>query len=170
METTNRALVVVGNGVGGVGYGVGRHADASKAVLLAVEAAERDMIFVSTYKGQLYHDIVGKKNNVKVFIQSRGVPHDHPSGDVMLSTVMELAGINHFMGKIVGPKRKNKYTVIQAIFDAFNYHVPYEVDAAKRGLRLVHLGADRYAPRQVYPNTSRSPSYLGASYRDRYNK
>ena len=170
LEATNRALVVCGNGQGGVGYGFGRHENAAKATSLAIDAAERDMIYISTYKGQLYHDLVGKKNNIRVMIQPRGPAHDHPGADNLISTVMELAGIRNYSAKVIGPKRRNIYTVIQALFDTFNYHLPYQEQAFKRGQRLVHMSEHRMNPRGFYANTHTGPRHIGSKYSNRFTK
>jgi len=93
MEVTYRCLAVAGNGVGGIGYGIGRHEEADRATQLAMEAANKDMIHVSTWRGQLYHDLVGQKNGIKVMLMTRGPGHDIPSGgDYTIETVMELGG------------------------------------------------------------------------------
>ncbi len=171
METTEKAMAIVGNGCGGIGFGMARHAQADRATELAVAAAQRDMIHVSLYKGQLYHDLVGKKNNIKVLIWSRAPGHEKPSGDHMITTIMELMGVRHYSAKIIGPNRRNPFTVAQALFNAFDNHLPYEVSAANRGLRLLNLGADRFKPRQAYPMSARGPSFTSASsYAHRTNQ
>ena len=164
-------MAIVGNGCGGIGFGMARHAQADRATELAIAAAQRDMIHVSLYKGQLYHDLVGRKNNIKVIIWSKSPGHERPSGDAMITTIMELMGVKHFSAKIVGPKRRNPFTVAQALFSAFDNHLPAEAAASNRGLRLLRLGADRFRPRQAYPMSAKGPSFAASSsYRNRTNQ
>jgi small subunit ribosomal protein S5 len=171
METSEKAMAIVGNGCGGIGFGMAKHTNSERATELAIAAAQRDMIHVSLYKGQLYHDLVGRKNNIKVILYSRGPGHENPAGDQMVTTVMEFLGVKHYSAKIIGPKRRNPFTVAQAIFDAFSNHVPFEAKAADRGLRLMHVGADRFRPRQVFPYTTKGPSFSAASsYAHRTNQ
>lgn len=53
----------------------------------------------------------------------------------------------------------------QALFDAFNHHYPPEHEAFKRGLRMQWMGADRHAPRNVYPFSPAGPRYPAANQR-----
>lgn len=171
METTEKAMAILGNGCGGIGFGIASHKQADRAVELAISAAQRDMIHVSLYKGQLYHDLVGRKNNIKVILWSKSPAHEKPSGDHTITTVMELMGVKHYSAKIIGPKRRNPFTVAQALFNAFDGHKPYDVSASERGLRLLRLGADRFRPRQAFPMSAAGPSHSSASsYRYRTNR
>ena len=63
-------LLIATNGHGGAGYGVGTHKDADVATKYALRKATRDMIAIGTHNGQLYHDLMGKKNNHKVLIRT----------------------------------------------------------------------------------------------------
>ena len=76
-----------------------------------------------------------------------------------------MMGITHASAKIVGSKRRNPYTVIRALFDAFNHHLPPEDEAFKRGLRMQWMGADRLNPRSVFPNAPSGPRYPPANVR-----
>ncbi len=159
MEDTNKALVVVGNRRGGIGYGVGRHKKADRAVELAIAAAERDMIFVATYRGQLYHDLVGKKNNVYVLLKSRPPAYDSPRAHWLVQTVLEMAGVRHAMAAIKGAKRRNAYTVVQALFNAFETYRPFDHSAKLRGQRILHVGEDRFGPQAAQPVAGAFPSW-----------
>jgi hypothetical protein len=69
-EGQYRVLVLVGNGHGAAGYGVGAHKDVDIATKYALRKATRDMVALGSHNGQLYHDLMGKKNNHKVLIRS----------------------------------------------------------------------------------------------------
>lgn len=168
IRNSTMALVLVGNYNGGVGYGVGKHKEPEIAVKKAVEKAVEDAIYVSTYRGQFYHDLVGKKNNCLAIIRSRPPAFDGHA-NWLLTTIMDFIGAKHYSAKITGPKRKNIYTVVQAIFDAFNYHQSFEEQQYSRGMRVQSMGSRRHNPRTVFPNACRGPSYLGVKYKDRMN-
>lgn len=76
-----------------------------------------------------------------------------------------MMGVTHASAKIVGSKRRNPYTVIQALFDAFNHHTPPEDEAFKRGLRMQWMGADRTNPNNVYPFSPKGPRFPAANRR-----
>ena len=165
MIQSTRCMIVVGNGMGGAGFGMGKHKEPFMATKQALANAHRDMIHVSTHKGQLYHDLIGKKNSVYVIIRTL------PSGSVgckgapLVQDVFEMMGVTHASAKIVGSKRRNPYTVVQALFDAFNHHVPPEDEAFKRGLRMQWMGADRVNGRTVFPWIPTGPRYPHANAR-----
>ena len=168
MENATSALVLVGNHKGGIGYGVGKHSDAESAVTLALDRAVADAIHVSTYQGQLVHDLIGKKNNVLCILRSRPPAFDG-NANWLLAKVMDFIGCKHYAGKITGAKHKNPYTVVQAIFDAFSYHASFEDEATKRGLRYVPMGEDNFNPRNSFPMPTSGPNYVGVKFRDRPN-
>ena len=70
MIASTRCCIIVGNGMGGAGFGMGKHVEPFAATKMALARAQRDMIHVSTHKGQLYHDLIGKKNSVYVVIRT----------------------------------------------------------------------------------------------------
>ena len=70
MISSTRCCIIVGNGMGGAGFGMGKHVEPFAATKMALARAQRDMIHVSTHKGQLYHDLIGKKNSVYVIIRT----------------------------------------------------------------------------------------------------
>jgi len=165
MVQSTRCMLVVGNGMGGAGVGMSTHKEPFMATKQALANAHRDMIHVSTHKGQLYHDLIGKKNSVYVIIRTLPSSTVGLKGSPLIQDVFELMGITHAGAKIVGSKRRNPYTVVQALFDAFNHHVPPEDEAFKRGLRLQWMGSDRRNGRTVYPWIPSGPRYPSANAR-----
>lgn len=168
MVASSRCMVVVGNGQGGIGFGIGKHKEAFAATKMALQHAQRDMIHISTNNGALYHDIIGKKNNVYVIVRSAPSSSTVLKAAPIIQEIFELAGIQRASAKIVGSHRRNPYVVVQALFDAFNYYSPPQADAYMRGLRAVKVTADRINPRTVYPFASRGPRH--ESTNDRYVK
>jgi small subunit ribosomal protein S5 len=161
-----RCMVVVGNGMGGVGVGLGKHKDAFDSTRIALEKATRDMIHLATHNGCLYHDLLGKKNGVRVLLRANpatggGVLRGAPA----IVDVLELAGVKSASAKIFGSHRRNPYVVMQALFDAFNHHQSPEEEAAKRGLRLLRHTVDRANPRTVYPFNPPGPRFPPANHR-----
>jgi ribosomal protein S5 len=167
MVASARCMVVVGNGMGGVGVGMVKHPEAEAATKKALARAIRDMVFVGSHKGQLYHDLIGKKNNVYVLLRTVPASAEIASGAPLIADVLELAGIERYSAKIIGSHkgRRNPYIVTQALFDAFNHHYPPEREAALRGMRPVWATADRVTRHNVYPQTSQGPRFPPANSR-----
>jgi small subunit ribosomal protein S5 len=165
MIQSTRCMIVVGNGMGGAGFGMGKHKEPFQATKMALANAHRDMIHVSTHKGQLYHDLIGKKNSVYVIIRTLPSGTTGCKGAPLLQDVFEMMGVTHASAKVVGSKRRNPYTVVQALFDAFNHHVPPEDEAFKRGLRMTWMGANRGNGRFVFPYQPTGPRYPPANAR-----
>lgn len=162
---STRCMVVVGNGQGGIGFGMAKHKDPFACTKKALQLAQRDMIHVSTHKGQLFHDLIGRKNNVYVAIRTLPAGTPFINAAPLITDVFELAGVKHASAKVFGSHRRNPYIVTQALFDAFNHHESPEESAAKRGLRMVWATADRVNPRTMYPFSSKGPRFPAANDR-----
>jgi len=165
MAASTRTMIVVGNGMGGVGFGIGKHKEPFQAVKMAMARAQRDMIHVSTHKKQLYHDIIGKKNNVYVVVRTLPASSSFSHANPLLMDIFELAGIDHVSAKVFGSKRREAYQVVQALFDAFHNHKPPETAAAARGVRMQWMGADRHNPRSTYPFAPSGPRHIPVNSR-----
>jgi small subunit ribosomal protein S5 len=165
MITSTRCMIVVGNGMGGAGFGLGKHKEPFVATKMALANAQRDMIHVSTHNGQLYHDLIGKKNSIYCIIRTMPSSTHHCNASPLIQDIFEMMGVKHASAKIIGSKRRNVYNVVQAVFDAFNHHIPPQDEAYSRGLRMQWVGADRFSPRNVYPFAPSGPRYPAANER-----
>mmetsp|Transcript_7936 Transcript_7936/g.10065 ORF Transcript_7936/g.10065 Transcript_7936/m.10065 type:complete len:253 (-) Transcript_7936:526-1284(-) len=134
-----RALVVCGNRMGAGGFGVGRGDEVKQALNDALRKAERDLVPVDfSPEGSLYHDVVGKHNNIKVLMRSSG---NHPRGikaGKIVRCVLECIGIRHCTSKIL-TKGKNPYSIVQAVFNALGKHHHPDEFALSRGRKIVRL-------------------------------
>lgn len=165
MVASTRCMVVVGNQMGGCGFGMAKHKDAFQATKQALVNAQRDMIHVATHRGGLFHDLIGKKHNVFVIIRAQPAASHVLKASPLIMDIFELAGIRRASAKIVGSHRRSPYIVTQALFDAFNHHYPPEAEAAMRGLRMQWATADRINPRTAFPFTERGPRFPPANAR-----
>lgn len=165
MIASTRCCIVVGNGMGGGGFGIGKHKEPFMATKQALANAQRDMIHVSLHKKQLYHDLIGKKNNLYVIVRTMPASTVAQNCSPLIQDIFEMMGIEHASAKIVGSRRRNPYNVVQALFDSFNHHMPPEHEAYMRGLRMQWMGADRHNPRNVYPFSPSGPRYPSANAR-----
>jgi len=63
------AIVVVGDGNGTVGVGLGKAAEVSIAVTKATDAAKKSMIRVNVFEGKIPHEVLGKFGAGKVLLK-----------------------------------------------------------------------------------------------------
>jgi ribosomal protein S5 len=87
------------------------------------------------------------------------------SSSQLIQTVFDLIGIEHASAKIIGGKRRNKHMVVQALFDAFNNHLPPEESAYNRGLRMQWITSDRHAKGNIFPEFPKGPRHIRSVYK-----
>jgi len=125
------ALVVVGDGNGHVGAGLGKAAEIPEAIRKGKEDAQKHMISVArTEYSSITHDNIGKFGGASVLLKRA------PEGTGVIAggparAVIELAGIKNIRTKSLGSN--NKQNVVFATLNGLgNLMTPEEV-ARKRG-------------------------------------
>jgi small subunit ribosomal protein S5 len=109
------ALVVVGNGNGVVGHGLGKAKEVQQAIAKGIEDAKKNLIKVPVMKGTIPHDQLAKEGAAKVLIK----PAAHGTGVIAggsMRAVLESAGITDVLAKSLGSA--NPHNVVKATFKA----------------------------------------------------
>ena len=125
------ALVVVGDGNGHVGAGLGKATEIPEAIRKGKEDAMKKLVEVPLYEnGSITHDNLGKFGSASVLLkkapQGTGIIAGGPARNVL-----ELAGYKNIRTKCLGSR--NKQNVVLATIDGLaNLTTPEEV-AKKRG-------------------------------------
>lgn len=109
------AVVVVGDGNGTVGHGLGKARDVSESIAKAVDDAKKNLIKVPIYKGTIPHEQKGKYGAGKVLIKPAADGTGVIAGGAMRA-VLEIAGVHNVLAKSQGSS--NPHNVVKATIDA----------------------------------------------------
>ena len=109
------ALVVVGDGKGVVGHGLGKSGEVMDAINKGIEDAKKNLIKVPVMKGTIPHDQYAKEGAAKVLIK----PAAHGTGVIAggsMRAVLESVGVTDVLAKSLGSA--NPHNVVKATFKA----------------------------------------------------
>ncbi len=127
------AIVVVGNGDGVVGYGLGKANEVTDAITKGIEDAKKNLIKVPVMKGTVPHAIHGKYSGGFVFLKPAATGTGVIAGGAMRA-VLESAGVKDVLAKSKGSS--NPHNVVKATFDALLKMRAPHVVATQRGIAL----------------------------------
>ncbi|MFN7119974.1 MAG: 30S ribosomal protein S5 [Saprospiraceae bacterium] len=130
------AIVVVGDGNGTVGHGLGKARDVSESIAKAVDDAKKNLVKVPLHKGTIPHEQKGKYGAGKVLIKPAADGTGVIAGGAMRA-VLEIAGVHNVLAKSQGSS--NPHNVVKATIDALSkLRNPVEV-ARQRNMSLEKL-------------------------------
>jgi len=119
------AIVVVGDGNGIVGHGLGKAREVQEAVTKGIDDAKKNLVRVPVYKGTIPHAVNGKFGAGKVLIKPAADGTGVIAGGAMRA-VLESAGVHNVLAKSLGTS--NAHNVIKATIDALSkLRDPYTV-------------------------------------------
>ena len=126
-------IVVVGDGKGTVGHGLGKARDVQEAIKKAVDDAKKNLIKVPIHNGTIPHAQKGKYGAGKVLIKPASDGTGVIAGGAMRA-ILEIAGVQNVLAKSQGSS--NPHNVIKATVDALSrLNSPMEV-ARRRGISM----------------------------------
>jgi len=128
-----RATVVVGDGKGSVGVGVGKSEEVPKAIRKAIEHAQKHQVKVPLSGTTIPHDIVGRLGSSDVFLKP-APPGTGVIGGGAVRAVLEMAGIKDIVAKIQGSS--NVINAARATINAFTRIIPEEKARELRGVNV----------------------------------
>nr|MBP6693956.1 30S ribosomal protein S5 [Saprospiraceae bacterium] len=95
------ALVVVGDGHGTIGHGLGKARDVSESIQKAVDDAKKNLVKVVLHKTSVPHEQKGKYGAGKVLIKPAADGTGVIAGGAMRA-VLEMAGVHNCLAKSQG--------------------------------------------------------------------
>jgi small subunit ribosomal protein S5 len=124
------AVVVVGDGNGVVGHGLGKARDVQESIAKAVDDAKKNLIRVNIHKGTIPHVQTGKYGAGRVMIKPASEGTGVIAGGAMRA-VLDMAGVHNVLGKSLGSS--NPHNVIKATLDALSkMRSPQEIAHQRR--------------------------------------
>ena len=133
---TFAAIVVVGNGDGVIGYGLGKAGEVTAAIAKGVEAAKKNLVNVPILKGTVPHEALAKYGGARVLIMPASAGTGVVAGGAMRA-VFESVGITDVLAKSKGSS--NPHNLVKATIEALaNMRDPKTI-AANRGVSLTKV-------------------------------
>ena len=124
-KRTLSATVLVGNGNGLVGFGVGRGEVALAAIRKAKNKAVNYLQYIPRYEDRtLFHNIYVKYKQTKIQME-RKCPGSGLSCHRIITSIFQLAGIKDARAKIIG-NSKNPLNVVRATFEGITSQQVYQ--------------------------------------------
>lgn len=131
------ALVVVGNGQGIVGVGMGKANEVPEAIRKGVEDAKKNLVCVPMVKGDtIPHGVIGKFGAARVMLK----PASEGTGVIAgaaVRAVIELAGIKNVLTKSL--RSDNQVNIVRATIEGLTSLKNIEDVARLRGKRIEEI-------------------------------
>jgi small subunit ribosomal protein S5 len=130
------ALVVVGDGNGWVGFGIGKAREVPSAIAKGVDRAKRNLRRVPMQGSTIPHQITGRFGAGAVMLK----PASEGTGVIAggaVRAVLEAAGVQNILTKSLGTK--NPYNVVRATFEGLTSLKEPSAIAQIRGKEVTDL-------------------------------
>ena len=130
---TFAAIVVVGDGKGVIGYGLGKAGGVTAAIAKGVEAAKKNLVKVPVLKGTIPHEVEARFGGAQVFMRPAAAGTGLVAGGAMRA-VLDSVGVKDILAKSKGSS--NPHNLVKATIEGLSQLRDAYTIAGVRGISM----------------------------------
>ena len=130
---TFAAIVVVGDGKGVIGYGLGKAGEVTAAIAKGVEAAKKNLVKVPVLKGTIHPEVEARFGGAQVFMRPAAAGTGLVAGGAMRA-VLDSVGVKDILAKSKGSS--NPHNLVKATIAALSELRDAYTVAGQRGISM----------------------------------